>query len=280
MWAIWLLVGAHLPSSVGSSFGLAVVILEWRTRKWNKCIYTFMFLACLNSWHLFAHFYTFYSMKPCPCSSSCPVSVILSVHPGPAAPTSPRNLLKMQIFSLYPRPTLSDTLAVRSKDLCFNKLRGILRPLVGLLQGTKISAPPPQFYISSSPYFSALNVIQRYNNNLITAFQKEGRLSRLHCTHPKCIRQDMTFEITPIWETRKHRHLGCPISDSNNLRLLKQWFPLDLFSHRTQSRTQEKKSQEKLLFLGSGKKFQQIQWCAQHRKERDYVKIAGTHLAD
>ena len=54
--------------NLGSSPGLAALVLEWRFRKWSKCIYFCVFVAHLESWcfSLQSHFSMLCSVKPSP----------------------------------------------------------------------------------------------------------------------------------------------------------------------------------------------------------------------
>ena len=54
--------------NLGSSPGLAALVLEWRFKKWSKRIYLFVFVARLESWcfSLQGHFSMLCSMNPSP----------------------------------------------------------------------------------------------------------------------------------------------------------------------------------------------------------------------
>lgn len=61
-------------------------------------------------------------MKPCPLQQLMSYSNdSQNVDLRPSALALPRNLLEMQSFRLYPRPTLSETAMVGPRNLCFNK---------------------------------------------------------------------------------------------------------------------------------------------------------------
>ena len=62
--------------NLGSSPGLAALVLEWRFRKWSKCIYFCVFVARLESWcfSLQSHFSMLCSVKPSPLQQLKPAS--------------------------------------------------------------------------------------------------------------------------------------------------------------------------------------------------------------